>query len=119
MKPITILRRKAKRGNQGFPLATLAYYGPDDKKATKAVLGIFLRDGDEPVLHRFFSTDKDVRYKIDVQHDILARLTEHEVRSLSLIEKILDVRMKKERIIQKARLARSARSGRVETDMPH
>jgi hypothetical protein len=35
MKPMTILRRKAKLGNQGFPLATLAYYGPDDKKPPK------------------------------------------------------------------------------------
>jgi hypothetical protein len=88
MRPITILRRKAKLGNQGFPLATLAFYGPDDKKATKAVLGVFLRDGDEPSLYRFFSQDKDVRYKIDIQQNILARLQEHQVRSLSLLEMI-------------------------------
>jgi hypothetical protein len=88
MKPITILRRKAKLGHRGFPLATLAFYGPDDRKATKAVLGIFLRDGDEPALHRFFSQDKDVRYKIDIQQSILARLKEHEVRTLSMIEGI-------------------------------
>ena len=42
MKPITWLRKFAKRGNQGYPVATLAFYGPDDKKASKAVLGIIL-----------------------------------------------------------------------------
>ena len=53
MKPITILRKKAKLGDQGFPRATLAFYGPDDKKATKAALGIFLREGDEPTIHLY------------------------------------------------------------------
>lgn len=87
-KPITSLRKKAKLGDQGFPRATLAFYGPDDKKATKAVLGIFLRDGDEGTIHRYFSEDKDVRFKLDVQEDILARLREHQVRSLIMREKI-------------------------------
>ncbi len=88
MRPITLLRKKARLGYQGFPMATLAFYGPDDKKATKGVLGIFLHDGDDPTLYRFFSADKDVRYKIDVQESVLARLKEHQVRSLKMIEKI-------------------------------
>jgi hypothetical protein len=88
MKPIAVLRKKAKLGEQGFPLATLAFYGPDDKKATKAVLGIVLREGDESTIHRYFSEDKDARFKIDIQETILARLKEHEVRSLIMVEKI-------------------------------
>lgn len=87
-KPITTLRSKAKLGDQGFPRATLAFYGPDDTKATKAVLGIFLREGAEGTIHRYFSEEKDVRFKIDVQEDVLARLREHGVRSLILREKI-------------------------------
>lgn len=88
MKPITNLRRRAKLGNQGFPRATLAFYGPDDEKATKAVLGIFLHGDDEGTIHRYFSDDKDVRFKIDVQENVLARLREHQVRSLIMREKI-------------------------------
>jgi hypothetical protein len=88
MKGITILRKKAKLGEQGFPRATLAFYGPDDKKATKAVLGIFLREGDEGTIHRYFSEDQDARFKIDIQQSILARLKEHNVRSLIMVEKI-------------------------------
>lgn len=85
---ITLLRRKAKRGDQGFPRATLAFYGPDDQKATKAALGIFLHDGDEGTIHRFFSEEKDARSNIDIQKDVLARLEEHQVRSLIMVEKI-------------------------------
>ena len=88
MKPITILRKKAKLGDQGLPRATLAFYGSDDKKATKAVLGVFLREGDEPTLHRYFSEDKDVRFKVEIQQSILARLSEHRVKSLIMVEKI-------------------------------
>jgi hypothetical protein len=88
VKPITILRKKAKLGNQGFPRATLAFYGPDNKKATKAVLGIFLREGDESTIHRYFSEDKDVRFTLEVQQSILARLNEHGVKSLIMVEEI-------------------------------
>lgn len=85
---IGMLRRKAKRGDQGFPRATLAFYGPDDKKATKAVLGIFLREGDEGTIHRYFSEDKDARFNVEIQKDVLARIQEHEVRSLIMVDKI-------------------------------
>jgi hypothetical protein len=85
---ITQLRKKAKQGDRGFPRATLAFYGPNDKKATKAVLGIFPRDGDEGTIHRYFAEDKDARYKTEIQQDILARLREHEVISLIMVEKI-------------------------------
>lgn len=88
MKPITLLRRKAKLGEQGFPRATLAFYGPDDRKATKAVLGIFLREGDEGTIHRYFSEDQDVRFKIEIQEQILARVKEHGVRSLIMMEEV-------------------------------
>src|SRR5262249_30604216 len=88
VKPITLLRRKAKLGNRGFPLATLAFYGPDDKKATKAVLGIFLREGEDSTLHRYFDEDKDVRYNVQIQQSIVARLNEHGVKSLTMLEKI-------------------------------
>jgi len=88
MKPITQLRRLAKLGFRGFPQATLAYYGPDDKKATKAVLGVFLREGAEPTLYRHFNEDKDVRFLVEVQESMLARLNEHAVKSLMMVEKI-------------------------------
>ena len=85
---ITLLRKKAKKGDQGFPRASIAFYGPDDRKAIKAVLGIILREGDDPAVHRYFSEEKDARYSIEIQKDILARNQEHEVRSLIMLEKI-------------------------------
>ena len=89
-RPITILRKMAKRGDQGHPAATIAFYGPDNKRASKAVLAIMLEeeDDDDPTLYRYFDDNTDVRFKIDVQRDMLARLNEHEVRTLVMLEKI-------------------------------
>lgn len=72
----------------GLPKATLAFYGPDNMRASKAVLGIFLRDDDEAIIHQYFSDDADARYKIDILENILARLREHNVRSLIMMEEI-------------------------------
>jgi hypothetical protein len=88
VKPLTLLRKKAKLGNRGFPQATLAFYGTDDKRATKAVLGIFLREGDDSTIYRFFSEAKDARYNVEIQQSVLARLNEHGVKSLIMVEKI-------------------------------
>lgn len=87
-KPISILRKRAKPGDRGCPKATLAFYGPNDKRASKAVLGIFLRDGDPGTIHRYLSKAADARYKIDIQESILARLREHDVRSVIMMEKL-------------------------------
>jgi hypothetical protein len=34
------LRKKAKKGLRGWPLATIAFYGPNLSQATKTVVGI-------------------------------------------------------------------------------
>lgn len=34
------LQKKARKSFQGYPVATIAYYGPDDRHATKVAVGI-------------------------------------------------------------------------------
>jgi hypothetical protein len=45
---IKALRKKADRGFYGYPAATVAYYGPDDKLATKVAVGVVLAKDQEP-----------------------------------------------------------------------
>lgn len=42
------LRERAGSGFRGYPIATVAFYGPDDRYATKAVVGIVHRDDAHP-----------------------------------------------------------------------
>ena len=86
MKPITSLRKFAKRGHRGFPLATIVFYGPDNRKATKVVLGVFQKEGDDPVLFKWYNEQKDARYDTTIQNDILARISEHGIASVAMSE---------------------------------
>lgn len=42
------LREKSRRGFRGYPVATVAYYGPDASRASKVAVGVILAEGDEP-----------------------------------------------------------------------
>ena len=42
-KAIKALAKKAKKRFRGYPVATVALYGPTDKKATKLVVGMFTK----------------------------------------------------------------------------
>src|SRR5215217_1906238 len=40
------LGKKAKRGFRGFPVGTIAFYGPDDRRATKLVAAVIAKEDD-------------------------------------------------------------------------
>ena len=85
------LAKKARRGFRGWPLATLAYYGPNDRKATKVVVGVFLKeeDADAQVLERWFSETTDVRADAGVEAEIHSLLTLHGVKQVQIRERLL------------------------------
>jgi len=45
----TPLKKKARRGFRGYPVATVAFYGPDNTRATKVAVGIVPGEGAEAV----------------------------------------------------------------------
>ena len=83
--------RKFRHGFRGYPIATIAFYGPDDKLATKVVVSVFLRESSEPhFLERWFSKgDIDVREDLDIGEQILAFLKPHAPRSSVITEGII------------------------------
>lgn len=84
------LRKKADRGFSGFPVATVAFYGPDDKIATKVAVGIVLAEGEEPaLLERWFSEGRDVRNDHEVNEKILKFIRAHAVRSVAMVDRII------------------------------
>jgi hypothetical protein len=62
------LTKRAKRGFRGWPLATVALYGPDDTTATKLTVGIVPGEDTEATdLRRWLSKDQtDIRDDIRV-----------------------------------------------------
>lgn len=88
-KPPSRLQKLSKRGFRGYPVATVALYGPDANRASKVAVSIFLQESDEPdYLERWFSDD-DVRHDPAVQSKIVAFITRHGVRSTVLTDRII------------------------------
>lgn len=83
-----VLAKKAKKKFGGFPVATVALCGPDNKRASKIALGIILREGAEPIMERFFSDD-DIRYDLAMQERILKTIQSYGVRSVTLTDGII------------------------------
>ena len=82
------LNKKAHR-KTGFPLATIAYYGTDDKFASKVVVGIILREGDEPAfIERWFSDGADLRSDPAILQRILDFIQEHHVERVAMLDRI-------------------------------
>jgi hypothetical protein len=77
------LVKKAKRGFRGYPVATIAFYGPDDRFASKAAVGIIAGEGEEALaLERWFCEDLDVRNDPEIGEEILRYITLHDVKSV-------------------------------------
>jgi hypothetical protein len=77
------LRRRADRGFQGYPLGTVAFYGPDNLRATKVAVGIVHREsGKVREMERWISEIGDVRYDDMIGHQVLAFLQRHGVKTV-------------------------------------
>ena len=53
---------RTRRTVGGYPPITPAFYGPDDRRASKAVASIMKGEGDEPAqMHKWYGKQADVR----------------------------------------------------------
>ena len=85
------LSRRAKKGFRGWPLATVALYGPDDSTATKLTVGIVpAEDAEATDLRRWFWKEQtDIRDDIRVTEEVLAFITEAGAKSVVMTERII------------------------------
>jgi hypothetical protein len=84
------MAKKAKRGFQGYPVATMAFYGPTATLATKIAVSIIPDERNQPAqLERWFSQDCDIRYDYAIAKEIDAFLRQHQVRSVAAVDRII------------------------------
>jgi hypothetical protein len=85
------LSKRAKKGFRGWPVATVALYGPDDSTATKLTVGIMpAEDAEATDLRRWFSKDlTDIRDDIRVTEEVLAFITEAGAKSVVMTDRII------------------------------
>jgi hypothetical protein len=84
------LRKKADRGFSGYPVATVAYYGPDDKLATKVAVGIVADDDQDLIaMERWFSDGADIRRDHEVNEKIMRLIREQGAKSVVITDRII------------------------------
>ncbi|MFK0572232.1 hypothetical protein [Endozoicomonas sp.] len=84
-----LLSKRVRKGDKGFPAATLVFYGPDYQLATKLVCGVIPYKGAEPeVLEKWFSKT-DVRHSESVLAEVLEFIEACWVKTVLMAEQIL------------------------------
>ena len=84
------LQKKARKGFRGYPVATVAYYGPDNKTALKVSVGIILEEGTEPTyMERWILGQGDVRMDPIINKQIMEFISKYPVRSVVITDRII------------------------------
>ncbi len=77
------MEKKGKKGFRGYPIGTVAFYGPDNKRATKVVATVVPGENQELTnLRRRFNDQLDVRVDSRIGAEVFAFLRRHGVRSV-------------------------------------
>ncbi len=89
-KALWPLTKKSNKGFRGYPAATVAFYGPDDRRASKVAVGVVPTEGTEPTeLERWFSDKGDVRDDADITAAIMTFLERNGVKSVVVVDRII------------------------------
>ena len=84
------LRKKARKGMRGWPMATIAFYGPNLSQATKVAVGIVPSENAEVKELRDWKVDRgDVRADSVVAREILEFMEKHGVLSVAITDAII------------------------------
>ena len=84
------LSKRAKRGFRGYPVATIAFYGPSADRASKVAVAVIEREGLEPeILESWHSEDRDVRHDDEIVHEIIRFIRSHNVLSVAMVDRII------------------------------
>ena len=69
-------------GFYGYPIGTLAFYGPDENFANKVAVGFIESENAEPEMNVWFADKEDVRHDRKIGMEITEYLTSRGVKSV-------------------------------------
>jgi hypothetical protein len=84
------LRKKARKGMRGWPVATIAFYGPDLSRATKVAVGIVPSENAEVKEVRDWTVEQgDVRNDPAIAQHILEFIETHHALTVAMTDGII------------------------------
>jgi hypothetical protein len=89
-QPRKWLEKKSKLGFRGYPVGTIAFYGPGPQRASKVAVAVIVAPGTGPVaLRRWFSETGDVRNDAAISEEVALFLRGHEVHSVAMTKGLM------------------------------
>jgi hypothetical protein len=89
-KALWPLTKRASRGFRGHPIATIAFYGPDDRRASKVAVGLISAEGKPvSVLERWTLENGDVRDDAETVRAVQEFVDKHSPRSVAMSDRII------------------------------
>ena len=77
-------------GFRGYPLGTIAFYGPDNEQASKVAVGVFLSEGADPEdMQKWFCATGDLRRDATVLAQIMDYLHRWDVHTVTMVSGII------------------------------
>lgn len=113
------LTKRANKGFRGYPIATVAFYGPDDRRAAKVAVGIVPTETSEATeLERWRLEAGDVRDDVGIMSAALQWIEQRAAKSVAVTDRIVGCPHEEGIDYRWGRAARNALSGRVEIAGP-
>ena len=82
------ISKKVKKGFQGYPIVTIAYYGPNKKTASKVAVGVIENEDGEAEVQQFFS-DQDVRNDENILESVVQIISDSKAKSVSAVDGVI------------------------------
>ncbi|MBL4631818.1 MAG: hypothetical protein JKY14_11890 [Paraglaciecola sp.] len=86
------LNKLVRKGNKGYPMAAIAFYGPNNNLASKVVCSIIMHEvaesADIETMKKWFSST-DLRKSEQVMSEVLCFINEHGAKSVNMIQEII------------------------------
>ena len=84
------LEKRRGKGFRGYPVATVAFYGPDNKRASKVSVGIVpAEEADVSELERWHSDSIDVREDAGIVGAVLHFIEQHGAKTVVGLDRII------------------------------
>jgi hypothetical protein len=89
-RSIKRLSKKAKKGMRGWPVATIAFYGPNLSRATKVAVGIVpFKNAEVDTLRNWMVVSGDIRADPEIAREILAHIEQHPALSVVMTDRMI------------------------------
>lgn len=83
-----ILTKRVHKGSKGHPIATVAFYGPNNTRASKVVCSILEYEDAEPATIRKWFANGDTRKSEKILGELISFIDENGANTVAMLDKI-------------------------------